>query len=513
VEHEAVRYPNDQHPDGDGLPDPPGAAQNGSMVQNAGMAGDPPQPGLWRNRNWRLVFAGMAVSLLGDNIFDVTIVLWVATRIANGQTWAPLAVGGALIAVAAPVMLVGPFAGVFVDRWDRRRTMLFADLVRAVLIASLLVLPLIEDRLSITVELACLYGVLALASGMAQFFNGARFALLAAIMPPSDQPRASGMAQTVVALAGIIGPPLAAPLLFSVGVGWALAANSVSFLISFALIYAMRVPARESVGSADAAAAPESTQRPSFRREFVEGARFFVRSAVLRSLMIAVVVATLGAGALNALDVFFVTDNLHTSAGALGTLGAAFGLGSVVGALTATAIGNRIKPNGLFWTTFAITGFAIMAYSRAQNLTTALVLLVVAGVPLAILNSVAGPILLSAAPQHLLGRVMSVFNPIQQVAAIIGMALVTYLASTSLRGLDLNLAGVHFGRIDSVFFAAGILFVLCGVWVGFPLRAAARRGTAAGPATPTEPVPGIVAVPGVAELAAAGEPAPPVESR
>ena len=73
-------------------------------------------PGLWRNRDWRLLFSGQAVSLVGDFVFDVTVVLWVATVIAKDQPWAPLAVGGALIAAAAPVMLVGPFAGVFVDR-------------------------------------------------------------------------------------------------------------------------------------------------------------------------------------------------------------------------------------------------------------------------------------------------------------------------------------------------------------------------------------------------------------
>jgi len=454
------------------------------------MAVDQPSPGLRRNRNWRLFFCGQAISLLGDNIFDVTIVLWIATIIARNQTWAPLAVGGALIAVAAPVMLVGPFAGVFVDRWDRRRTMMVADLVRAALIAGLLILPVVADRMSVAAQLTCVYAVVALASATAQFFNGARFGLLAGILAPSDQPRAGGINQTIVALAGIVGPPLAAPLLFSVGVSWALVANALSFVVSFLLVLSMRVPSREQ---------PLAEAKPDFRRELVEGARFFGRSRVLRSLMISVVVATLGVGAINALDVFFITDNLHAPAGALGTLGAAFGIGSVVGALAATAISGRIRATLLFWTMLTLTGVAIMAYSRADTLAIGFVILLLAGVPISIVNSVAGPILMRATPQHLLGRVMAVFNPIQQVAAIGGMAVVTYLASTSLRGLDIRVAGVHFGRIDVIFFLAGVLVVAAGVWVGFPLRAIEKEPFARG--VEAIPVPEPAAAPDAVDVA------------
>jgi MFS family permease len=462
-------------------------------MADAGMAhARSGEQGLWRNRNWRLLFTGQAVSMTGDFIFDVTVVLWIATRIAVGQTWAPLAVGGALIAVAAPVMLIGPFAGVFVDRWDRRRTMMAADVIRAVLVASLLLVPVFEDRLSVAAQLVCVYGVVALASAAAQFFNGSRFAIIANVIPPQDQPRASAIGQTVVAVAGVVGPPLAAPLLFSVGIQWALIVNALSFLISYVATQQMRV---------EAVPAPAEA-KPSFRRELAEGARFFVRSRVLVGLMICIVVVQLGIGAINALDVFFVTDNLHAAASALGTLGAAFGLGSIVGALIAAAIGNRLNPVVLFWSMLAFTGVVVIGYSRADTLAVGFALLLVAGAPIAIVNSVAGPILLNAAPQHLLGRIMAVFNPIQQASSIVGMAVVTYLASTSLRGLDIRILGIHFGRIDVIFFIAGVLIVAAGLWVAIPLRAVDTSPITAAH-VPAQPEPH--AVTGVAELSAAGD--------
>jgi MFS family permease len=166
-------------------------------------------------------------------VFMVTIMLWIATKIADGKSWAPAAVSGALMATAIPVLVVGPFAGVWVDRWDRRRTMLVADAARFLLIASLLVLPMLKHTISIGAQLAILYVVIAVASSFAEFFNPSRLAILGTIVPPADRTSASGRLQAMAALAQVLGPPLAAPLLTIFGVQWALIANALSFGISF----------------------------------------------------------------------------------------------------------------------------------------------------------------------------------------------------------------------------------------------------------------------------------------
>src|SRR5205814_1292198 len=89
------------------------------------------------NRNYARLWYGQAVSLIGDYVFDTTLVLWVGTVLLRGNRYAPAAVAGVLLAVAAATMLVSPLAGVFVDRWDNRRTMLVADVVRAGLVGLL----------------------------------------------------------------------------------------------------------------------------------------------------------------------------------------------------------------------------------------------------------------------------------------------------------------------------------------------------------------------------------------
>ena len=423
-----------------------------------------PAPGLRRNRNWQLLWWGQAVSLVGDYVFDTTVVLWVAAVIAKDQPWGPAAVGGVLIAASVPMLAVGSFAGVYVDRWNRRRTMLATDLIRAAIIAAMLVVPALGDRLSVTAQLVLVYAGVFAVSCTSQFFNPARFATIGAVVHSNDQPRAGGLSQATAAMAAIVGPPLAAPLLFSVGVQWALVVNAASFLISYAAVYAIRI------GAGSAATADGEPMQHNFGREFAEGLRFFLRNKVLQTIGISVIIVMLGVGALNALDVFFVIENLHADASLLGTLAAAFGVGSVVGALLAGAIAGKVGIGRLYWIGLLFMGLALIGYSRATTLAPAFVLLFLAGVPVAIVNSVVGPILLRVTPAHMLGRIISLLTPLTQVAAILSMAVAGFLASTTLRDLRFEVAGVTFGRIDTIFGVGGLLTVAGAVWAALRLR-------------------------------------------
>ncbi len=125
--------------------------------------------------------------------------------------------------------------------------MLTADAGRAVLIAGLVALPALGSHLGTGAQLGVLYAVVAAASCFAQFFNPSRFAILGAVVEPETRAQASSRFQATSSFAAIIGPPLGAPLLFTLGVQWALAINAASFVFSFATIKAMRIPREETL--------------------------------------------------------------------------------------------------------------------------------------------------------------------------------------------------------------------------------------------------------------------------
>ncbi|GIL27542.1 MFS transporter [Actinocatenispora comari] len=462
---------------------------------------------LWRNRNFVRLWTGQAVSIVGDFVFDTTLTLWIGVVLLRGRTFAPAAVSGLLIVVAVVTMVVAPIAGVFVDRWDRRRTMLVTDLVRAALVGGLTAVAFLPAGTLSNVTLVVLaYAVVACSTAAGQFFNPARFAMIGAVVPAGpDRSRAGGIGQATNSIAAIVGPPLAAPLLFAVGVRWSLLINAASFLFSFLAVRAVRVePAPDPAGGA----------RGGFRAEFLAGVRYVAANRVLRTVLIAVCVVTVGTGALNALNVFFVTDNLHAAAHWYGTIGMAEGIGSVLGALGAAAIAARLGNARVFAVGLVVVGLGTIVYARMPALLAGLVVIVVLAVPLGALNSVLSPLVLDATPPRLVGRVISVLNPTQQVASLAGVAVAGWLASIVLLGFDADVAGVHLGRLDTILLAAGLLVLIGGVYAMVALRGVDRAAQPpAADADPSGPVVAAGTDPDGPHREPGADPEPPVTAR
>jgi MFS family permease len=431
------------------------------------------------NANFTRLFYGSAISFVGDYVFDTTLILWISTRLLPGKDYAPAAVSGVLVAVAAAIIVVGPVAGVFVDRWDKRRTMMVSDLVRALLVAALgVVATLPEGTIPAGASLALIYAVVFVSTAVSQFFVPARFTILGDIVSgDSERARAAGLLQSIGYTAAVVGPPLAAPLLFQTGPYWALYINAASFVVSFLLVRTIKV--------APATVPAEAAPRPGFFGEFRSGLAFATGKAPVRALMIAVTTVTLGVGALNALMVFFVTDNLHSKPDLFGTMGMGEGIGAIAGTLVAGWICARLGDVRVFCYGLAVSGIGILAFARLDNLAQAIVVLAVLGIPMGAVNVALSPILLRAVPRELLGRIAGILTPVQYVASMVAALVAGWLASTALRDLHVSVGPVTFTRIDTIFTAGGLIVLLGAVYARVALRNAG----------PTEPV---------------GEPQPPV---
>jgi MFS family permease len=428
------------------------------MVPDAREGAGGPDAGLGRNREYQRIWFAGAVSGLGDVVFLTAAVVWVGAIIARGQSWAPLAVSGVLLAEMIPAVLLGPVGGVYADRWDRRRIMLATDVARASIIGGLLLLPSFGEHLPIALKLVLVYAAVLSASAFTQFFRPARFAVFGTVVADPDRERAGSIAQGTDATTAILGPPLAAPLVVGIasGVQWALAVNAVSFLVSFIAVLGVRLPAT-------GAQAPEREPR-SVWQDMGTGLRFVLGSAMMRVIVSAVVLVTFAVGSINVLDLFFVTRNLHVSPGYYGVLDAAIGAGLVAGSVIFAVVGRRAPAFRVFSIGLVCCGIGMAAYSRSTMLWVAVVILFVLGIPLAGVNSMIAPMVFREVPRDLLGRVLGVLNPVQEIASAAAIVLSTWLASTALRSLNARALGTHFGPIDTIFFAGGVLVVAIGLW-------------------------------------------------
>ena len=430
--------------------------------------------GLLVNRDYALLFSGQAVSITGDMLFNTTLTIWIAKNLAAGQSWAPLAVSGVLLGAAVPSFLIGPLAGVFVDRSNRRRMMLAMDGLRTVVIALMLLisgaisLPFLPGgQLPVFWTLGVIYGAVFIVNAAEQFFRPSMMAMIQNIVPEAEQPKALGAAQASFALAAILGPAIAAPVFVAFGAAWALFFNAVSFAISYLTIYAIRATGETTSVS--------QKQRGSFLREFWEGVRFYFSSRILVTLLIAIIVGVSGASALNALDIFFTTENLGASPVMYGFIGAVYGLGAIIGSILLAMIANRVGLARLLWISMTLMGIIVIGLSRLTSIAPALVFMLAIGFLNAGLNVAASPLMMRETPQALMGRVMSIFQPAMNLAILVSTAIIGYLASVTLRDFHATWQGMRFGPIDTIWTGGGALMALSGLVIMIGLWGVDRR--------------------------------------
>jgi MFS family permease len=414
------------------------------------------------NRNFAFLWVGDVISALGDYSFGITMTLWIVLVIAKGQPWAPLAITGLVLSGTIPPMIVGLFAGVFVDRWDHRLTMMVVDLIQAALVAVLVATTFLPGgQLQTVWQLIVIYIVNFLLVSVDQFYNQAGFPLIGDIVPEQDFARAMGRVLIFVSIGTILGPSIGAPLFFVFGARYALLINAVSFLISFALILPIRPP---RVQAQESKPAEQEPKKRAFLPEFIDGLRFLFTHRTLRTMLVAMIIETLGTAALPVVNVFFVIQNLHASGAFYGLLVTALGMGTLVGSIFGPRIISRWGEGRIFWACLYADGIFLIIYSRLTNFIPAVAIIFILGIVGGFFNVAIGPLILRLTPRNMMGRGTAVRVSLISVANILGAAAAGFLVSDALRHLHVSVLGTVFTPVDTILLAAGLFALLSGIY-------------------------------------------------
>src|SRR5215831_778500 len=285
------------------------------LIEEVGL----PRTHFLLNRNFTLLAIGQAISNLGDFVYSTTLLVWVFVL-----THSATAVSGVLIAQYIPMFLLGPVAGVFVDRWNRRTTMIVTDLLRM----AVALLPLFVAG---ALRLPTIYLSVFLISAFSRFFTPARAGITQVIVTSTQQAQAASVSQATFALSMVLGPALASPLFFAVGPSLACGINAASFLTSALCLLVLRAPR----ASFHPYIPSEKSGLKAVGSELFAGFQQIVTTRVLLVAVGMALIAMLGAGAIEALGVIFVSQRLHVSPSLYGPLTAIGGLGILAGAVLA----------------------------------------------------------------------------------------------------------------------------------------------------------------------------------
>jgi MFS family permease len=299
-----------------------------------------------KHRDFRILWTGMTISLIGDGIFLIAIA-WESYSLWN----APAALSIVGIGMTIPTIAFLLIGGVVSDRRDRRIVMAWADGLRAVAVALLAALVLMGVlRFWELVVLVAVYGV-----GTA-FFMPAFEAILPELLPRSDLPAANALDQFVRPIAMRLVGPVAGGALVAASAGIAFAIDAVSFAACLVAVLAMprRAGRHVEVHSSSVVA-------------LKEGLRFVRQRVWLWGTLLSAAIAYLVfLGPAEVLLPFLVKNELHASAGTLGLVLAAGGLGAVGGAAYMGHRGHPRRDVTVMYMTWTIATLAIAGYGIAN---------------------------------------------------------------------------------------------------------------------------------------------------
>jgi MFS family permease len=398
-----------------------------------------------RHRDFALLWVAGFISVAGDFALIVALPLH-----AYALTGSAVATGGVFAATLIPSVLLGSIAGVFVDRWDRKRTMVVADLARAALLLPLLAV-VSSDLLWLLFAVRAGTGIVGL------FFDPAESALLPRLVGEEQLVTANALNALNNNLGRLIGPPVGGLLYATGGLPTVVVVDVGSFALSAALIAAIRTPARPE--QLDAPMDGVSAWRGA-TGEWRAGMHLVGHDRALRVIFLSTGVGMLGEGTFSVGYTPLVIDVLQGGAAGAGALASAQAIGGLLaGALVARAA-LEVSPRillaggmiGLGLTDLGVANAGALAPPGAGSVLAASGFMLLAGFPVVAATSARHGLLQLLTTDAFRGRVFGALGAAQGLAILIGLGF---------GGLAIDAVGVvPVVSVGAAMWIAGGVFVL-----------------------------------------------------
>jgi MFS family permease len=393
-----------------------------------------------RQRNFALLWWGGLISMIGDWMLRIALPAFVFQ-----MTGSTLATGAMFIAGQLPQLLLGSVAGVFVDRWDRKRTMVIANLLMMV---GVLPLGLVQSAEWLWV----VYVVSFWQSCIGQFFGPAENALLPTLVAEEKLVTANSLNALNNNLARLIGPALGGVLAVSLGLYGVALLDALTFAIAAGMIALITTPER-SVAEPTATEKATTTGWSSVWHEWRAGLALVAQTPILRVLFTIIALWALGEGIMSVLFVPFVTEIMKGQALEVGWLMSAQAIGGLTGGVVMAKIGERISPAILLGPCsilFGLIDLMIFNYSLFfSGFMIGVVLFMVVGIPGAGSFASLLTLLQTSVSDDYRGRLFGAFTTTFGLVALLGMGIATafgdvigILTLINVQGIALVLGGL-----------------------------------------------------------------------
>ncbi|MBP8000434.1 MAG: MFS transporter [Chloroflexi bacterium] len=363
--------------------------------------------------NFRTLFLGQIISDFGDAITQLTLLLYI-NRVTGGDTQALALL---LIALALPMATLGLVAGVFVDRWDRKRVMIISDLLRMILVGGFLLA-------AATDQIWLIYPVAFLHSTVGSFFAPARGATIPRIIPPEGLLPANSLSQISAVFFRVLGTAAAGFLVGSLdNFTLPFVIDSLTFLASAWLLTGLKLEKR------DHAAASGQATIHLILHEMRLGLNIILHQRELIGTLVALAVTMLGLGAVNVLLAPLLVNELKLPETWFGALELAQSSAMIIGGTLVAFLARRLRATTIVSFGLMALGLILGLMAPVNALWQMFPILFTIGLIVTPVTAATTTILQTNATDEVMGRVAAALNAAVSTANLISMAVAGILAA------------------------------------------------------------------------------------
>ncbi|MCU1388020.1 MAG: hypothetical protein JWL72_1358 [Ilumatobacteraceae bacterium] len=364
------------------------------------------------SRNFRLIWTGQVVSVVGDGMQRIALLWWARQTGGNGRLTA------VALATMLPAIIGSPFGGWLADRFDRRQLMLAADAARLLIVSVLAVM--IIDHHSAAWLVCAMVGLAAIATAV---FDPTYAATVPSLLEPEHRPAANGLNMANSAVGGLAGPLVGGLLIASFGVGTVLVVNAATFAWSAAFIARARVPR-------PAGAARQARDEHTTRSAIAS----VLRDRPLRRLVGLASALNMAVAPLPLLVVALAVDRFHTGSRGYGVLEVTVSAGVLVGALAVGRLSAAFAPARTVFVPMLALGICL-ALAGLLPFAGSAAVFAIGGIGIAVANTALLTTFQNSVAAEVQGRVFGVVSALGEGLRPAGLALAApLLAIAGVRG-------------------------------------------------------------------------------
>ncbi len=401
------------------------------------------------HRNFLFLWLGQLVSNFGDRLNQMALVALVYQRNPGNE----VALAKLISFTIIPVFIIGPIAGVWVDRLDRKKIMVISDILRGILVLAIPALIIWNRMLPI-------YFLIFIVFSISRFFIPSKMAIIPDIVPRDKLLMANTLQDTTHMIGNVVGLMVAGFIvnIRYVGAIGGFYIDSATFFVSASLIalIALRVNGAGHDAREDLAVAKEALEaslKRSVLREMRQGLGYIAGHPDMRFIVSVFFLLLAGLGAISCIIIVFIQEAFGTSTRHIGFFGTYLVCGLFAGTIAYGRLGQKLRKKMMIYASFTASGICIMLFTvivgRYPNVYMAGILSAFIGASLSPMMVSLNTLTHETIPEAVRGRIFSSLEAVIHLAFLIFMFVAAYAAG-------------HIGRFW-ILMAVGTIFALCGI--------------------------------------------------